>query len=49
MTFYQEKKELFSTHYYIKVLSNNPIDPMFNFPEVVLSHVLEKIKKLNLY
>jgi hypothetical protein len=40
-----KKKELFNTHYYIRVVLNNPIDPMFNFTEIIyhmlyLSHII---------
>ena len=40
MTFYQDKRELFQMHYYIKVVLHNPIDPMFNFPEIFFSSVI---------
>jgi hypothetical protein len=29
-------------HYHIRVLLNNPIDPMFNFPEMFLTHVIKQ-------
>ncbi len=45
MTFYQDKNELHNTHYYIRVVLNNSIDPMFNLPEIFLSHVLKTNKE----
>jgi hypothetical protein len=38
--FYQDKEELFKMHYHIKVVLHNPIDPMFNFPEIFFSSVI---------
>ena len=38
--FYQDKKELFKEHYYIKVILHSPIDPMYNFPQIFFSQVI---------
>ncbi len=34
------KGELFKMHYHIKVVLHNPIDPMFDFPEIFFSRVI---------
>jgi hypothetical protein len=48
MNFYQDKKELFNAHYNIKVVLNNPIDPMFNLPEIGLCHVFKSSKDIKI-
>ncbi len=46
VTFRQDKEELLNTHYSIRVVLNNSIDPMLNLPEIFLSHVLKNRKNL---
>ncbi len=36
LNLYQDKKEFFDVHYNIRVVLKNPIDPMFNTPELFL-------------
>ena len=43
--FYQDKQELFQSHYYIKVVLNNPIEREYNFPELNLFHIIKTRKK----
>ena len=45
--FYQDKKELFELHYYIKVVLNNPIDREYNFPELNLLHIIKSNNEIN--
>ncbi len=46
--FYQDKEELFKMHYHIKVVLHNPIDPMFNFPEIFFSSVIRTSDEIKL-
>ncbi len=48
MNFYQEKKELFNTHFYIKVVLNNAIDSTFNLPEMFLYHAIKTSKDIKI-
>jgi len=45
--FYKDKRELFESHYYIKVVLNNPIDREYNFPEIFFSHVIKTDREIN--
>ena len=45
--FYQDKKELFESHYFIKVVLNNPIDREYNFPELNLLHIIKTNNEIN--
>jgi hypothetical protein len=45
--FYQDKKELFESHYFIKVVLNNPIDREYNFPELNLLHIIKSNNEIN--
>ena len=47
--YYQDKQELFQSHYYIKVVLNNPIERKYNFPELILFNILKQEKKLIFY
>jgi hypothetical protein len=46
MIFYQDKRELYITHYYIKNVLNNPIDPILDSPEICLQHVIKTNKEI---
>ncbi len=46
MNLCQNEKELFNKHNYIRVVLNNPIDRIFNFPETFLSHVIKTSKEI---
>jgi hypothetical protein len=39
---YKDKEEPFNMHYNIRVVLNNPIDPMFYFPVIFLTHYKNK-------
>jgi hypothetical protein len=45
---YKNKKELFKKHYYIRVVLNNPINTIFNFPEIFLSNVIKTSKDIKI-
>ena len=45
--FYQYKGELFKIHYHLKVVLHNPIDPIFNFPELLFSRVIRTNHEIN--
>ena len=45
--FYKDKRELFESHYYIKVVLNNPIDREFNFPVLNLLHIIKSKNIIN--
>ena len=46
--FYKDKRELFESHYYIKVVLNNPIDRQYNFPEIFFSSVIRTSDEIKL-
>jgi hypothetical protein len=46
MNSYQDKKELFEMHYNIRVVLNNPIVPIFDFPELCLTRVIRTSKEI---
>ncbi len=37
---YKDNRDLLKTHYHIRVVLKNPIDPMFNCTELVLTNII---------
>ncbi len=45
---HKNKKERFKKYYYIRDVLNNPIDPIFNFPEIFLSIFLKASRDIEI-
>jgi hypothetical protein len=46
LNLYKDNRDLFRTHYHVRVVLNNPIDPKLNFPESVLTNVITTDKEI---
>ncbi len=46
LNLYKDNKDLVKTHHHVRVVLNKPIDPMFNFTELVLTNVTRTDKEI---